>query len=66
MFIQENYFEYVVCEMAAICLGLNVLSPGREQDSPTSTTTRMPRRCIEGRKLISQVLRDTTISAQPL
>ena len=25
MFIQENAFENVVCEMASICLGLNVL-----------------------------------------
>ena len=25
IFIQENAFEYVICEMAAICLGLNAL-----------------------------------------
>ena len=25
IFIQENAFENVVCEMASICLGLNVL-----------------------------------------
>ena len=28
IFIQENAFENVVCEMASICLGLNVLSVG--------------------------------------
>ena len=27
IFIQENAFENVVCEMASICLGLNVLRP---------------------------------------
>ena len=26
IFIQENAFENVVCEMASICLGLNVLN----------------------------------------
>ena len=26
IFIQENAFENVVCEMASICLGLNVLT----------------------------------------
>ena len=26
MFIQENAFENVVCKMASICLGLNVLN----------------------------------------
>ena len=28
IFIQENAYENVVCEMASICLGLNVLSMG--------------------------------------
>ena len=26
MFFQENAYENVVCEMASICLGLNVLN----------------------------------------
>ena len=26
IFIQENTFENVICEMASICLGLNVLN----------------------------------------
>ena len=27
VFVQKNAFENVVCEMAAICLGLNVFRP---------------------------------------
>ena len=32
IFIQENAFENVVCEMASICLGLNVLTPDVPRD----------------------------------
>ena len=32
IFIQENAFECVVCEMASICLGLNVLSIETDSD----------------------------------
>ena len=45
MFIQENAFENVVCEMASICLGLNVLiksTAGLAQTGTRHTFTMYP------------------------